>query len=273
MELDFIQKRDKKTIEELTKKYVTIISEEYKEEINPVIKDKLLNATDYDEFVQIRDIGTISLITTKKGMFFPIEAYKVLDAVSHIPGFGNNPLHKTYSDDNRIINDNTYETFIRHCFIKGVTPLEYFKEILLHECMHLCGGNGGDALLEGINELKSRELAEKYDLELSCCGYPKEVKIAYELQEILGKELMNEIEFKEKEDIYDLILRKQGKENANLFQMVKTSMNKVYESYYRSNFSGIYGPFKKAKEYRKIDYSNAYEIINNYKQNIIKKKK
>ena len=40
--------------------------------------------------------------------------------------------HKTFTEDNMIINDNTYITYIKHVFLKGLTPEEYFKEILFH---------------------------------------------------------------------------------------------------------------------------------------------
>ena len=73
-----------------------------------------------------------------------------------IPGFGMMKNHKTCDQDNMIINDNTYITYIKHVFLKGLTPEEYFKEILLHETLHFCGSGGGTAIREGINELKTR---------------------------------------------------------------------------------------------------------------------
>ena len=266
MELDYIQRRDKTVLEKLTKDYVRIILNEYSNEANPILKKRLLTLDNFSDLVHIKDTGTITVLATKKGLFFPIEAYKVIKAISHIPGYGRNPLHKTYSDGDRINNNNTYETFIKHCIIKGMTPLDYFKEGLLRECMHLCGGNGRYALFEGINELKSRELAEKYDLELSCCGYPKEVKIALELQEILGKDLMDKIEFEDPEEIYSLIQKEKGKEYADFYNLLNESMNREFESYMRTSYSGVLSPMKKTKSYNKIDYSKSYQIIDTFKK-------
>ena len=129
--------------------------------------------------------------------------------------------HKTFTEDNMIINDNTYITYIKHVFLKGLTPEEYFKEILLHETLHFCGSVGGTAIREGINELKTRQLAKKYGLLTSFCGYPKEIKI---------------------------ILDSVSLEASSFFFNLEVIMeNEFHNKYMKYNFPGLTGPLKKLK--------------------------
>jgi len=48
---------------------------------------------------------------------------------------------------------------------------------------------------EGINELKTRELAQKYNIKIAAYGYSKEVEMAKKMQKIIGKETMDELTF------------------------------------------------------------------------------
>lgn len=173
-------------------KLIKVIRTEYSDLVN--VPDNI----DLNERVHIEDTGTISLFVRGNHFYFPVDAFKVLNAFKKIPGFGSNKNHVTCTKDNMIINDNTYLTYIKHVFLKGLSPIEYFKEILLHETMHFCGSGGGTAIREGINELKTRQLAYKYDLLTSSCGYPKETKIAYELEQIFGEDIINKISFSKK---------------------------------------------------------------------------
>ena len=206
---------DRKILACKVKKYVEIIEEEYKYIMPEYAKTYLHSVRDYNDIVVIEDTGTISLFATARNILLPLDAYKVMNAMSKVLGFGVNKKHTTYNRDTMILNQNTFKDFIQHVFIAGLSPREYFEEILLHETMHLCGGNGADALSEGINELKTRELAQKYNLKTSCCGYPKEVEIAYKLQEIFGKEVMDKIEFAALGDIYLILCNEVGESAAN----------------------------------------------------------
>ena len=170
-------------------KLVEIIKKEYPNLVDIPIE------YDLKKVVHIEETGTISLFVSDKNFYFPLDAFKVLGTLKKIPGFGMMKNHKTCDQDNMIINDNTYITYIKHVFLKGLTPEEYFKEILLHETLHFCGSGGGTAIREGINELKTRQLAKKYGLLTSSCGYPKETKIAYELEKIFGEDIINKISF------------------------------------------------------------------------------
>ena len=120
-----------------------------------------------------------------------------------------------------IINDNTFETFINHAIVKGMTAEDYFKEILLHEVMHFCGSGGGNVLDEGTNELLTRMLAQKYNLRTNSCGYPKEVRLVYELMNQLGEETILKLAFINKLDKQiDFLREKQILE-------VKSQINKI----------------------------------------------
>lgn len=244
------------------KELIEIIKREYPNYVD------LPEDLDLENRVHIEDTGTISLFVKNKNFYFPLSAFDVLDHFKSFPEYGSNSSHTTYNEDNMIINDNTFETFINHAIVKGMTVEEYFKEILLHEVMHFCGIGGWLALREGINELRTRQLAKKYGLLTSCCGYPKETKIAYELEQLLGKDVIDRIAFtKYRYEVID-ILNELPIEAATLYLIVESEMEKEFQDkYMRHNFPGINGPFEKMKKYDTIDYSIVYEIIDEYKKN------
>ena len=145
---------------------------------------------------------------------------------------------------------------------------EFFRDTLLHETMHFCGSDGGNAMREGLTELKTRELAQKYGLKASRCGYPKEVDIVSKFQEIVGEDIANRITFAESNRKIDMILKENcGEDVARLYfeisRLMDEELNKKYD---HSKFGGVLGPIKKAKAYSSIDYSKIYEKIETFKR-------
>ena len=150
-----------------------------------------------------------------------------------------------------------------------MTPEEYFKEILLHETMHFCGSGGGTAIREGINELKTRQLAKKYNLLTSSCGYPKETKIAYELEKLFGEDTINKISFsKNNQEIKEILDSISPEAYTFYFTLEKLMEKEFYDKYKKYDFPGLTGPFKKAQKYNSIDYTEVYALINQYKRSI-----
>lgn len=248
-------------------KLVKIIKKEY-----PNLVDVPVNY-DLQELVHIEQTGTISLFVRNHNFYFPLDAFKVLGAFKRIPGFGMVKNHKTCNQDNMIINDNTYITYIKHAFLKGLTPEEYFKEILLHETLHFCGSGGRTAIREGINELKTRQLAKKYDLLTSSCGYSKETKIAYELENLFGEDIINKISFSKSRWEIKEILDSVSPIASSFFFTLETVMEEeFYDKYMKYEFPGLTGPFKKTQKYNSIDYTKAYLLIDEYKEKIGSKK-
>lgn len=248
-------------------KLVKIIKKEY-----PNLVDIPVNY-DLQELVHIEQTGTISLFVRNHNFYFPLDAFKVLGAFKRIPGFGMVKNHKTCNQDNMIINDNTYITYIKHAFLKGLTPEEYFKEILLHETLHFCGSGGRTAIREGINELKTRQLAKKYNLLTSSCGYPRETKIAYELENLFGEDIINKISFSKSRWEIKEILDSVSPIASSFFFTLETVMEEeFYDKYMKYEFPGLTGPFKKTQKYNSIDYTKAYLLIDEYKEKIGSKK-
>ena len=244
-------------------KLIKVIRNEY-----PNLVDLPVNY-DLDKLVHIEETGTISLFVKNKNFYFPLDAFKVLGTLKKIPGFGMVKNHKTCSRDNMIINDNTFISYIRHVFLKGLTPEEYFKEILLHETLHFCGSGGGSAIREGINELKTRQLAQKYGLLTSSCGYPKETKIAYELEKIFGENIINRISFSGSQEEIKEILDSVSPDAFSFFSNLEDVMEReFYTKYMKYKFPGLMGPFKKTKKYNSIDYTKAYDLLEHYKKNM-----
>ena len=120
--------------------------------------------------------------------------------------------------------------------------------------------------MEGINELKTRQLAIKYNLLTNGCGYPKEVEIALQLEEILGLDTINKIAFARRNKDKIDILSNISEDAVKLFLEVEEMMEKeFYQKYYKYNFPGITGPLKKTIKYREIDYTKVLEKIYEYK--------
>ena len=179
-----------------------------------------------------------------------------------LPGYGINKKHKSYKEG-EVVNKNTYYDYIKHVFVSGMSVEEFFRDTLLHETMHFCGSVGGSAICEGLTEIKTREIAQKYGLKASRCGYPKEVEVVSRLQKIIGKDIMDKITFaRDNKQINRILQENCGSDIAALFFEISYLMDEeLYTKYNHSKFGGLFGPIKKAKAYSQIDYSNIYEKL------------
>lgn len=149
------------------------------------------------------------------------------------------PNHIATKRDDLVNNENTFIDYIKHVILAGLTPTEFYAESLLHETMHLCGSGGADALSEGMTELKTRKLAQKYDLLTSGCGYPKEVKLILQLNDIFGSEVINKLTFtpSTREKLVYLN-EKLGEEASDFYYQLHNVTNKSFQKYFKSSFKG-----------------------------------
>ena len=133
--------------------------------------------------------------------------------------------------------------------------------------MHFFGFDGVDAISEGITELRTRQLAQKYNLLTTGCAYPKEVKLARKLDDIFGEEICTKINLtsipSKKEEI---ILTELGQEELKLYRDVRKLSNQEFIPYITTNYNGPNAPLKKEEKYQKIDYSKVYERIAIYEK-------
>lgn len=247
------------------KKYVEIILKEYGSFIPEQHKEYLKSISDYSSRIMVQDTGTISMFANDKGVVMPKGAYKIFKYLKMIPGFGINKNHKSYKEG-EVVNDNTYFDYIKHVFVSGMSVDEFFRDTLLHETMHFCGSDGGNAMREGFTELKTREVAEKYGLKASRCGYPKEVDVVSRFQCIVGEEIGNKIAFaRDDREIYTILQENCGEDIAKVYFEISALMDKeLHTKYEHSKFGGILGPIKKAMAYSKIDYSEIYQKLKSF---------
>lgn len=145
--------------------------------------------------LRINDEKTISFICHEGKLYLPVRAYRFFDKVRNLKEYNSEPGLRI-KEENYLKTKATYKDYIEHVIKGGLTTRDYFLESLLHEAFHLCGSCGGYPLFEGINELKTRELAYKQKIVIAATGYQKEVEIALKLQEIFGKNGMDVIAFK-----------------------------------------------------------------------------
>lgn len=250
-------------------KYIKAITQEYGKFIP---KERLSNLgnINYDEIIQIYDYGNINGLANPKHILLPLNAEKALEKIKTLPGYGSNPNHQTYNQATAIINDNTFETYVNHAIVTGMTLEQYFEDLLLHETMHFCGSDGGNALKEGINEYLTRKLALKKGFHTNGCAYPKEVKIARTLESILGEEVITQIAFiKPYDKVLSYLETTLGKDASELYQNVTHAMDEeFYNRYYRhmNHFDGLEGIKEKVTNYKQIDYSKVEQIIEQYKK-------
>lgn len=250
-------------------KYIKAITQECGKFI-PKERLSYLGNINYDEIIQIYDYGNINGLANPKHILLPLNAEKALEKIKTLPGYGSNPNHQTYNQATAIINDNTFETYVNHAIVTGMTLEQYFEDLLLHETMHFCGSDGGNALKEGINEYLTRKLALKKGFHTNGCAYPKEVKIARTLESILGEEVITQIAFiKPYDKVLSYLETTLGKDASELYQNVTHAMDEeFYNRYYRhmNHFDGLEGIQEKVTNYKQIDYSKVEQIIEQYKK-------
>ena len=226
------------------------------------IKPELINYLLTSNIVEFSDNNTISFFVKDGVLYLPKEIYSVLPKLKDHELYGVSP-HDCRRIDEYLDTDTTYYDYIEHVIKAGLTPYQFFEESLLHEAMHLCGSGGGNPLDEGINELKTREIAQKHKIRIAAYGYPKEVEIAKELQEILGKNIMDQLAFMKPFDRYDFLIQNVGIEKANLYKKIFKDMVILSNNYY-NKMKTISDPYEKAAEYKKINYTTIFDYIDDY---------
>ncbi len=243
-------------IKELIIKYIDLISKEF-----PYSKAaERLNSG--EELVEFNKDNAISFFVYNGTLLLPKAAYSIFPAFEENENYGiNKDSHRRVED--YLNTDTTYFDYIRHVIEGGLSVYDYFEESLLHETMHICGSDGGSPLEEGINELKTRELAQKHNIKIAAYGYPKEVEVAKQLQGVLGKDAMDELTFIPTNERYNFLVSRLGISAAELYHSLSSEMLNCSQNYY-SNLRHVNNPVEKAKLYETIDYSELYTIINNH---------
>lgn len=249
--------------------YIQKIIEKYGNYIPEERLKFLSSITNFNNFIKIEDYGSVNAYASNDGVYMPLCADRILSLAGKFPLYGVNKSHKGYNNDNLVINNNTFINYIYHVFVSGTDAQGYYEDMLLHETMHFCGSGGSTALKEGINEFLTRKVALENNFRTNASGYPKEVKVAYELQELLGEEIINQIAFiNDEREIFIFLANNVSLNAAALYRNVSEEMEKeFYEKYYKEidTYDGITGIIKKTINYKKIDYSKVYDLLNKYK--------
>ncbi len=187
--------------------------------------------------------------TSMNNIIYLPKSYKaLLKELKKIPKFGYNKNHSHFKKD-EINNKKTYFDFLKHIYIAGLSEEEYYKELILHELISMCSINEDSSLKRGLVELKTRELAQKYNLITNWCLNSKELEIALKMQELLGQELINKIIFtKSKRDLYVNI----GAELYGVYNSIEEQMEIENEKQLKRD-----GLIRSTIEKSKINYKSA----------------
>ena len=152
-------------------------------------------------------------------LLLPKVAYQIFQLLKNYENYGTKlNSHRNIAD--YLDTNTTYRGYITHLIESGMSVYDYFEESLLHETMHICGSRGGYPLEEGINELKTRELTQKYNIKIAAYGYSKEVEMAKKMQKIIGKETMDELTFISRYERIVFLRDKLGDEVAELYSCI-----------------------------------------------------
>lgn len=249
---------DKNNIVKQLLNYLRIIISEYKDNIKPETIDYLLN----NNIVEFNSASTISFFVENGVLYLPKRIYDIIPILKGHELYGVSPNDRRKIED-YLDTNTTYYDYIEHVIKVGITPYQFFEESLLHEAMHLCGSVGGNPLEEGITELKSRELAQKNNIKISAYGYPKETEVAKTLQEVIGKDVMDQLTFIKTHDRRNFLIEKVGIEKADLYKRVFKDMI-LLSNGYNIKIETISDPYIKAEEYKKISYATVLEYIDEY---------
>lgn len=253
MEQDFLK------IKELLFEYIKLILNSY----TNCNREQILNALNNNsEIVRFNTSNTITFIVQDGVLLLPKAAYQIFPLLKQYDNYGTKP-NRGRNIEEYLDTNTTYMEYINHLIESGLSVYDYFEESLLHEAMHICGSCGSTPLEEGINELKTRELAQKNKIKIAAYGYSKEVEIAKKLQQIIGKEIMDELTFVKRHKRKEFLSTKLGEDVAELYGMLSSKMIEESKIYY-DKLVHVNDPFEKAKLYESVDYTETHHIIDNY---------
>lgn len=247
---------------ELCKQYVNVILTEYSTFMPPYKIEWLKSIDNFSPFIHIEETGTISSFVSQNQIYFPESADKITKLMRFVPGYGLR-RQKAQSQEDMFNPKNDFSAYIKHVFLDGVDSKKFYEENLLHETMHLCGCDGGLALREGITELKTRELALKYNLTTTSCGYPKEVEIVRKMQSFLGEDFVSALAFAPNKVYFNkLLLQRGGEQLLSYWGQIESVMEQEFQDkYYSKSFPGLFGPIKKTRAYKQIDYTQVNNLV------------
>lgn len=209
---------------------------------------------------------SISFFVRDNTLYLPYQAYSVFEKFKEKENYGISK--KVYKVEEYLNTSSNYNDYINSVIENGFEPLDYFLDSLLHEALHLCGSAGKFPLEEGINELKTRQLAQKMNIGIAGVGYQKEVEIAKILETIISKEVMDELTFIPYSQKYDYLEKNLGIQFAELYYNISTAMNNKFnkEIFLTTN------PYKKAELYSQINYDEVYNLLEEFQNVEIKTK-
>ena len=249
---------DKNNILKLLLNHIRIIISEYKDSIKPETVSYLLT----NDLVEFNSANTISFFVKDGILYLPKHIYDLMPIFKGHELYGISPKDARKRED-LLDTNTTYYDYVEHFIKAGLTPYDFFEESLLHEALHLCGSIGNNPLGEGMTELKARELAQKYDIKFCGYGYPKETEVAKTLQEVLGKDVMDQLTFMKISERRDFLVEKVGIEKADLYRRVFRDMIVSFGEYDKE-IETISDPYAKAAAYKKISYTSILEYIDEY---------
>lgn len=246
--------QDLEKVNQHLKRYIKIIIKEYGKYIDENSKNIISSNKDLLRW----ENNSVSFFVSNGVLYLPLKAYDFFKKIEYYENY--NKVNKKYDYEKYLDTSKSYYDYINSVIEGGLKPIDYFLESLLHEAMHICTSSGGNGLDEGINELITRRLAQKYSINIAAVGYNKEVEVALLLERILTTPNITRLSFTKSESKEEYLVQNFGIDIFKLYNEVSQSMEKKVNRYmFQAN-----NPYEKAEIYSKISYDYEKELIKTY---------
>lgn len=193
--------------------------------------------------------------TDERKIYFAIQNKNMFEKLAKKPEYGQNKGMKLVSNDNFVDNDKDYIDYMNYVVANGLSELDYCLDLLPHQVMHLIGCKGG-IFGEGITELRTRQVCEKYGIRCAPVLHSKETKLIKLMEEFIDKMIINESGFWGDFCMLEEALEKRFGEKE--FKSIYEDLCIDYRIYASDRSRD---PFEHYNKYREIDFSKIFELI------------
>ena len=238
------------------KKILPFFIKEFKEYIPPTKLEYLKDNENISNIIQFSDNGMGAYTDIANGKIFYANINKLMfERLKLHPAYGKKKNSQLIKPEEFVNNKKDYLDYINYCIEKGYTELDYCLDVLPHEIMHLIGFYGG-VIGEGVTELRTRQVCQKYNIRCAPILHSKETEVVMKLDKLLGKEILNRASFeKDNSKIEQEIDKNCG---TGKFRQAYEQMVIEYNKYQGNNLKN---PIEHYKEYRNINYSNMLNLV------------
>lgn len=238
-----------------------------KEEMRKIISIYLDELVDYVNIKKRRylkdEINLSSIIKFGNGIgawceenniYFAIPNGEIFKKMSKDAKYGTNENAKLLDEEDFINNDKDYIDYMDYACVKGLKEIDFCLDLLPHTVMHLVGSSEG-IFGEGITELRTRQICQKYGIRCAPVWHSKETKLITMIEKHVGEMMLNEASFLHE---FSILLEKCVEIFGSEF---KEAYDDLYIEYRNFQINHPSNPLDHYREYRNLNFDRLYKII------------